>query len=184
MPRISLFIASILALACMAMAQPKNYRCDNGYILLKSEADLELIEARSQKLRGIVDVEANTFAWAVEMTSFEGFNSALQREHFNENYLESAKYPKATFNGKIIEKIDLTTDGVHSIRAKGKLLVHGIEKERIIKVQITVKGKKVSIASSFTVPISDYNIEIPRIVYQKIAEEITITVKADMTPSS
>lgn len=83
---------------------------------------LELIEARSIELKGLIDPAKQTFAFSVSTNSFEGFNSKLQREHFNENYLESAKYPKSTFTGKIIEKVDFTTNGEHIICAKGKLL--------------------------------------------------------------
>lgn len=158
------------------------YRCENGKVILRSDAALEIIEAKSHKLRGAVDFSTNSFAWTVEVRSFEGFNNQLQREHFNENYMESDKFPKASFAGKIIEQIDWATDGTYSVRAKGKLKVHGVEQERIIKSQVVVAGKKIHINSSFTVPLSDHNITIPRIVYQKIAEEIAVTIDADLKP--
>lgn len=161
---------------------PIVYRCDNGNILLKSDAALEIIEAKSNKLRGAVDFSTNSFAWTVEIRSFEGFNNQLQREHFNENYMESDKYPKASFVGKMIEQINWQTDGTYSVRAKGKIKVHGVEQERIIKSQVVVSGKKIHISSTFTVPLNDHNITIPRIVYQKIAEEISVTIEADLKP--
>ena len=116
----------------------------------------------------------------MDVKTFEGFNSPLQREHFNENYMESKKYPKASFTGKIIEAIDFQKDGTYSIRAKGQLNIHGVEQERIIKSQLEVSGNKIKIQSTFSVPLSDHNITIPKIVYQKIAEEITITVDAEL----
>ena len=115
------------------------------------------------------------------MRSFEGFNGPLQKEHFNENYLESLKYPKATFAGKIIEKIDFQKDGTYPVRAKGKLSVHGVEQERIIKSSLEIKGDRLVVRSTFTVPLSDHAISIPKIVHQKIAEEIEVTVEATLT---
>lgn len=159
---------------------PGVYQCTTGSIQFKSEAPLELIEARSTQLLGAINPANQTFAWSVDVLSFSGFNSTLQREHFNENYLESTRYPKATFAGKIIEKIDFDKDGVYSVRAKGKLNVHGVEQERIIKGQLERKGRKLHISASFSVPLTDHNITVPKIVYQKIAQEILITVDADL----
>ncbi|MCC6462769.1 MAG: YceI family protein [Saprospiraceae bacterium] len=159
---------------------PDVYQCTTGSIQFKSEAPLELIEARSTQLLGAINPANQTFAWSVDVLSFSGFNSTLQREHFNENYLESGRYPKATFAGKIIEKIDFEKDGVYSVRAKGKLNVHGVEQERIIKGQLERKGRKLHISASFSVPLTDHNITVPKIVYQKIAQEILITVDADL----
>ena len=161
-------------------AGPNTYRCTNGTIKFRSEAPLELIEARSTQMLGVLNPADQTFAWAVDVLSFSGFNSTLQREHFNENYLESSLYPKATFSGKIIEKIDFDKDGSYTVRAKGKLNVHGVEQERIIKGQLDLNGRKLHISASFSVPLTDHNITVPKIVYQKIAQEILVTVDADL----
>lgn len=160
------------------MGESEIYRCENGAVHFSSDAPLELIEARSSRLRGVIDPVNQTFAWSVDIKSFEGFNSPLQREHFNENYLESRKFPKATFQGKIIEKIDFQKNGVYTVRAKGKLTIHGVEQERIIKSQVELRGQKVFVKSAFTVPLADHDIAIPRVVHQKIAEEIAVTVDA------
>lgn len=157
------------------------FRCENGKVHFKSDAALEVIEARSNKLRGAIDPVQQTFAWTVELQTFEGFNSALQREHFKENYLETDEFPKAIFQGKIIEKIDFQQDGTYTLRAKGKLLIHGVEQERILKSELELKKGKAIVRSAFTVLLSDHNINIPRIVHQKIAEEIAVTVEAELT---
>ncbi|HNE27923.1 MAG: YceI family protein [Saprospiraceae bacterium] len=181
------FLSTLLSFCTIGMlhfsvapAQTEILRCEDGKIQFKSDAPLELIEARSNKLRGVIDPVAQTFAWAVEIKTFEGFNSPLQREHFNENYMESRKFPKATFQGKIIEKIDFQKDGVYTVRAKGKLNVHGVEQERIIRGQVEVKGARVRITSDFTVLLADHNISIPRVVHQKIAEEIAVSMDAQL----
>lgn len=155
-----------------------NFRCENGKVQFHSNAALETIEAGSNKLRGAIDPVNRSFAWSVETASFKGFNSPLQLEHFNENYLESSRYPRINFTGKIIEPLDFKTNGQYSIRAKGKLNVHGVEQERIIRSDVEVTGNKLKVKSRFTVLLADHNIHIPQIVHQKIAEEITVSVDA------
>lgn len=172
---------ALLSLFSPVLPRPSGvYRTDAGKLNFRSDAPLELIEAHSRKLRGAIDPSNQTFAWVVDVRTFEGFNSPLQREHFNENYLESTHFPRATFNGKIIEKIDFSKDGTYSVRAKGKLNLHGIEKERIIKSTLQIKGGVLQIHTSFTVPLADHDITIPKVVYQKIAEEIMVTVDAEL----
>ncbi|MCB0573915.1 MAG: YceI family protein, partial [Saprospiraceae bacterium] len=78
------------------------------------------------------------------------------------------------------DAVDFEKDGTYSVRAKGKLLIHGEEQERIIKSQMNISGNSIRVQSSFTVPLSDHNITIPKIVYQKIAEEIAVTVDAEL----
>jgi polyisoprenoid-binding protein YceI len=159
------------------------FRCENGKVFFKSEATLELIQARSSKLRGAIDPANNTFAWSVETSSFNGFNSPLQREHFMENYMETGKYPRVTFSGKIIEKVDFQANGKYTVRAKGKLIAHGIEQERIIRSEMEVVGNKILVHAQFTVPLADHNISIPHIVHQKIAEEVSLTIDAELQAS-
>ena len=160
------------------------YLAKDATIHFKSDAPLELIEATSNKMKGVLKPADQTFAFSVPNNTFEGFNSALQREHFNENYMESNKYPNSTFTGKIIEDVPYDTDGTYTVRAKGKLNVHGMEQERIIKATLQIKKGTITITSNFTVPLADHNITIPKIVYQKIAEEISVTVNAVFLPQS
>ncbi|MCB0607209.1 MAG: YceI family protein [Lewinellaceae bacterium] len=170
------------ALASMTVLQGQSrLSTENGRISFKSDAPLELIEAASGELKGIIDPSRNAFAFSVNIQSFQGFNSPLQREHFNENYMESKKFPRATFSGKFIEDVDFTKDGAYQVRAKGKLNVHGIEKERIIKGSVKVEGGKVTLTAAFTVLLEEHGIAIPKIVYQKIAEEISVELVATLT---
>lgn len=177
-----LFFVLLLAGFKAADKQDVIYRISEGKISFVSEAPLELIQASSTQLRGALVPATQTFAFSVQNESFAGFNSALQREHFNENYMESARFPTCSFLGKIIEPIDFTKDGIHEVRAKGKLKVHGVEQERIIKSVLTIKGGTVTISSKFIVPLEEHNITIPKIVHQKIAEQITVDVSAVLTP--
>lgn len=175
----NIFIISFL-MTFQGFSQPATqYFIQNSTIRFVSNASLERIEAVSTELRGIIDISSNSFAFSVNNTSFRGFNSQLQEEHFNENYLES-KTPKCTFSGKIIDDIDFNKDGTYIIRAKGILNVKGIGQERIIKSTVAVKGKEVFISGEFVILLADHEIRIPRIVQQKIAPEIEVRIQAKL----
>lgn len=148
----------------------------NGTVLFTSEAPLELIKASSDKLKGGIDKSKNTFAFSVDIKSLKGFNGDLQREHFFENYMETDKFPNASFTGKFIEQIDFAVNGTYTVRAKGMFNIHGIQKERIIKGTVTINNGNVLIKSIFTVRLEDHDIKVPRIVYEKIAEEVKIEI--------
>ena len=175
-----LFCCLLIFCSLQGEAQ-KKFSTASGTINFVSNAELELIKASSDNLQGIIDPVTNQFAFSIVVKSFVGFNSDLQREHFNEKYLESDKYPKITFSGKIIEQIDYTTDGTYEVRAKGDLDIHGQKQTRIIKSKIEISDGVLSILADFKVPLADHNISIPRIVNQKIATEIEVVVKADMS---
>ena len=159
-----------------AASQDKLWRSENGTVNLKSDAPLELITAESKLLRGIIDPAHKSFAFTVRINSFEGFNSETQQTHFLENYMEHRKYPNATFTGKFIEDIPFHQPGTYTVRAKGMLDIHGVTKERIIKGTLVITRDVIELKTAFTVPVMDHGITIPKIVMQKIAEEIDIEV--------
>lgn len=179
--KIKSFILLILipALAHYALAQQIIFSVQKSKVGFTSEAPLELISASSEKLQGVIDNDKHTFAFSIPIKSFKGFNSPLQQEHFYENYMEERTYPTAKFDGKIIEIVNFQIDGNYSIRAKGKLVIHGVEQERIIRVNVKANKGKLNVDSEFSVMLQDHNITIPKVVYQKIAEEIKVKVVAD-----
>jgi polyisoprenoid-binding protein YceI len=160
------------------------YMCKDGTTKFTSEAPLELIKAQSNKTIGAIDCGNKNVAFSINVDSFDGFNSGLQKEHFKENYLETMKYQTATFKGKIIEDVDFTKNGTYTVRAKGTFNIHGTEKEKIIKTKITVKDKEILIETSFEVPLEDHNIKVPKVVNQKIASIIMVDVKANLKPKA
>ncbi len=160
------------------------YKTNQAKVHFSSEAPMEIIKAESNKLVGLFNTEKNSFAFQVSCISFMGFNSELQREHFNENYMESTKYPKIKFVGKLVEPIDYSSPGKSEVKVKGTLNIHGISKERTIDAIIEISGNKLIIQSQFEVPLADHNIKIPTIVNQKIAKVITCSVKAEMVPKA
>ena len=155
-----------------------------GEISFASHAELELIKATSPKLAGIIDAANNQLVFKVDNRSFNGFNSGLQREHFNEKYIESEKFPASSFKGKIIEKVDFSANGSYDIRVKGELDIHGQIQIRIIKGKITIRDNVVFIETTFNVPLADHNISIPKIVSQKIATEIEVYLTATLMPNT
>lgn len=175
---------SLLLFLPVFCASQSHWVTEKGGIQFKSDAPLELIQASSKEMKGVISVQERTFAFSVPMSSFQGFNSPLQREHFNENYMESAKYPHATFSGRIIEETDLGKPGEYTVRAKGMLTVHGVSRERIIKSRVVVNGQACTVSSSFSVLLADHDISIPKVVHQKIAEEIEVRVDAVMNPQT
>jgi polyisoprenoid-binding protein YceI len=156
-----------------------HYFSEKGSVSFVSKAELEVIKASSEKVVGLLDPATNRFAFSVSIESFQGFNSSLQRVHFNENYMESAKFPNATFTGKIIEQVDLTAYGTYEIRAKGDLTIHGETQSRIIKAKLIITKEGAEVETQFMVSLIDHEIQIPKIVSSKIATEILVNYKSN-----
>lgn len=161
-----------------AQAQSPRFFVASSKVVFVSKAPLETIKAVSTELKGVIDPVTRAIAFSVANTTFIGFNSPLQQDHFHENYVESEKFPHCTFQGKIIDEVDFSKDGVYNIRVKGMLNVKGIGQEKIVKGTISVKGEELVINCSFSVPVSDHQIRIPRIVQQKIAPVMEVSVYA------
>lgn len=176
MKLIPIALLAVLLLQSNTRGQEPLWHADRGTISFSSDAPLEIIKAKSTHLRGLINTATNSFAFTVNINTFEGFNSEIQQVHFLENYLEAKHYPEATFAGKLIEEVPFDTPGTYSVRAKGILTIHGIAKERIIRGSLIVNGSGGSLQTVFSIPVSDHGISIPRIVQQKIAEEIEVKV--------
>lgn len=146
-----------------------------------SDGPIEDIAAKSKSAQVLLNTSKNTVAVKVSIKSFD-FDKELMEEHFNEKYMESDKYPNATFSGTIKDTIDYKKDGVYKVTVAGKLTMHGVEKERTIQGTITVKGGEISIDCKFTVALKDHKIEIPTLVAQNIAETVEVTVKCTLIP--
>jgi polyisoprenoid-binding protein YceI len=148
-----------------------------------SEARFENIEALSKKGTSVINISTGEIAFKIPIRSFI-FKNGLMQEHFNENYLESDKYPNATFTGKLMEGLDLKKDGTYNVIATGKLTVHGITKDRSIGGVIEVNKGRILVASSFDVPVQDHNINIPNDKISNISQNIKVEVKAAYEPKN
>lgn len=172
-----ILLVAFFLLTGWAQAQTK-YFTKKGKISFYSETPAEKIEAHNNRVTSVLEAESGKLEFSVLITAFE-FEKALMQEHFNENYMESSKYPKATFKGSItnIKDIDLKKDGTYNVSIKGDLTMHGVTKNITEKATITVKGGAISAESTMNVALKDYNIKIPSVVGQKIAEVIQVKIK-------
>lgn len=180
--RISILAISILLLFGAGKPIGVVYKTSKANIKFKSEAPMELIRAESKKLVGLLNTEKNSYAFQVAVISFQGFNSELQREHFNENYMESTKFPKIKFVGKIIEPLNYSGSFDKEVNLKGNMTIHGISKPVNLKARMKKTGSTIAAVSKFEVTLSDYNIKIPTIVNQKLAKVISIEVNTVLQP--
>ena len=172
-----LFTALVAVSALSATAQ--RYLAKETYIRFFSSTPVEDIEATTNTAVAVWDRATGEVAFQVNIKSFT-FEKALMQEHFNENYLHSDKYPKATFKGKLTDAaaVNWDIDGTYSAQLKGTMNIHGVEKVIVVPATVVIKDKAPSLSSKFKVKCVDYNIEIPTVVFAKIAEEIEVTVKA------
>ncbi|MEP6795396.1 MAG: YceI family protein [Saprospiraceae bacterium] len=168
----------------LCLCQAPLFVVQKGEAAFVSEAPLENIKAKSKSIRGVINPDSKEFAFSVKINSFMGFNSGIQRVHFLENYMEQNKYPQATFSGKFIEDIPFDTPGTYTVRAKGILDIHGVQKERIIRGTITLKPGEAILNTDFSVPLSDHGITIPKIVKQKISEQINVSINISFAMGS
>lgn len=169
------FIALIALLSFQVQAQ--RYLTKNGMISLYSKTPFETIEAQNDQVNCALDTKTSEMVFKVLMKAFE-FKRALMQEHFNENYVESDKYPDATFKGKVtnIKNIDFKKDGVYPAEVEGDLTIHGQTKHINASGSFEVKDGKINGKSRFAIKVEDYGIKVPSAVTNKIADSIQIDV--------
>jgi polyisoprenoid-binding protein YceI len=173
-------LISIVLLAWMNIINQAGqdfYVCKNVRISLYSSAPIEDIKAAASAGTSVYNAASGELDFSVAIRSFQ-FDKALMQEHFNSDYMESDKYPRAEFKGKVLEHIDVTKDGAYSITVTGELNVHGIRQTKTIQGSLTIKNGQISMASEFSVKCIDYHVDIPRIAFYNIAESIKINVSA------
>jgi hypothetical protein len=159
------------------------YYTKTGKISFSSKAPMEDIDAVNKTAAVILDAKSGALQFLVLMKGFE-FPKALMQEHFNENYVESNKYPKAEFKGAILNNnsIDYTKDGEYSAQVKGQLTIHGVTKELEAPATVRINKGLVEATSLFTIRLSDYAITIPSIVKDKISNNVKVTVATKLEP--
>jgi len=175
-------VLTIAMLSAGAM-QAQKYMTKNGHIKFFSETPVEKIEADNNQVNSALDIQTGDFVFKVLIKSFK-FEKALMEEHFNENYLESDKYPNSTFQGKVtnLAAINFTKEGTYEVTIEGDLTIHGVTKKISEKGTFTVKaGDKIQGYSKFNVKPADYAIKIPGAVVKNIAETIEVTVDVELS---
>lgn len=178
MKKISLLFATV-ALSLFASAQTK-YMTRNARVYFNASSPLEKIDAVNDKAISVVDFSTGQIEFGILLKAFL-FERALMQEHFNENYVESDKFPKATFKGTIadINSVNISKDGTYPVKVSGKLTLHGVTKDIAATATFIVKNGALSATSDFNIECADYNIEIPGLVKDKIAKTISINIQAN-----
>lgn len=139
------------------------------------------VKAVNNEMANILDAKTGEIIFEVPIKSFK-FERALMQEHFNENYMESDKYPKSTFKGNIINaaEVDFTKNGSYNTRVSGKLFIHGITNDISVPGTVMVSDNMVTLKAKFTVKLKDYNISVPSLVTDKLGREATIFVESTL----
>lgn len=138
-----------------------------------SKTPVEDISALNSNVLAVINSSNGEIAVKMNMTQFK-FQNKLMEEHFNENYMESDKFPTGSFKGKINETIDFTKAGTYDVTAKGTLTIHGVTKEKVLTGKLTVAKDALTLDSNFEIALVDYKIEVPKLVWEKIAEKIAV----------
>jgi|SRR5690554_555884 len=170
----------ILITGLYVSAQEK-YFTKQGYISFFSHTSVEDIKAENNQVLSIIDFSTGEIAITVLMKSF-AFEKALMQEHFNENYVESDKYPKATFTGTIQNLKDILEGNNTIAEIKGKLTIKGITKIVTIESKTVIENDSITLKGKFMVTVADFNIKIPAIVRKNIAESVEVTFLLNHQP--
>jgi polyisoprenoid-binding protein YceI len=161
-------------------AQPL-FMANKGEVSFYSSAPLEDIKAESKQVNGMINTQTGEVAFVIPMRSFH-FAKALMEEHFNEKYIESDKYPQATFKGKINEPIDMNKKGKQRLSVNGVMTIHGQSKNITENGDLEIGDDKLTLATEFYLAIRDYNITVPTLLIKNIADTVQVRLKADYVP--
>jgi len=182
MKRVLVFVLGIFFTVQALQAQSKFFT-KSAKIQFFSKAPLEDIEAKTKTATCVLDTDAGTIQFSLLVKSFE-FENELMQEHFNDDYLESHKFPKSEFKGQIINHtaVNFKKAGIYPVQVRGKLTIHGETKEIETNGTIAVNGDNIAVKASFPVTLADYKIRIPSLVKDKISKTVLITVDGKLEP--
>jgi len=173
----------LIFISCALSASGQKFMTKNGYIGFYSHTPMEDIKADNNQAAGVLDVSTGDLVFQVLIKSFH-FERALMEEHFNENYMESEKFPKAVFKGKItnLASVNFSKNGTYEAVVDGELTIRDVTKKISTKGTIEVLAGGINASSKFKIVPEDYKIEIPGVVRDKIAKDLEVTVTMKFTP--
>ena len=172
------YLVLLMFLFNIAFAQ--QYMSKEGSVHFFSEALMENIEAENNTVAGIIDVPSGEFAFRVKIEDFN-FAKSLMQEHFNENYMESERYPFATFTGFMTDFQDLDLSDKQVIQVRGQMTMHGVNQSVNVEASVWMHDDELHLISKFGVKLADYQIDIPKIVMYNIAEEVVVTIQMQLS---
>jgi len=172
-----ILIVALMLIGNAIFAQ--KYMTRTGKVSFFSTTPLENIEAFNNEAAGVLDSKTGDVVFQIPIKSFK-FENGTMKDHFNENYMESDKFPKADYKAKIadVSKVNFEKDGTYTVSTSGKMTIHGVTKDITIPGTITVKGTEATLNTKFKVKTDDYGIKIPSLVVKKIAKDIEVTVNS------
>lgn len=175
--------ALLMTTYCCAVTAQTRFIDRGGYASFFSSAPMEDIKAESKQVVSILDIREGKIVASMLMRSFN-FRKALMQEHFNENYVESHKYPKASFTGSLrnIDQVDLARDGMYTLDVTGEITLHGVTKPLALKAEVVVSGGAIQANAVFPLRVKDFEIQVPRLVMDNIAEVVEVTVSFNYKP--
>lgn len=175
------FMLALGLVATLGVFAQDRFFTKTGKVSFYSKATLENIEAHNRSVTCVLDAKTGNVQFSVPVKGFE-FEKALMQEHFNENYMESTKHPKAEFKGQIVNNGDVnyTKDGTYNVKVKGKLTMHGETKDVETDGKVTVKGGKVQAESDFNVALADYKIKNDKL--NNISNTIKVSINCSLEP--
>ncbi|WP_044401620.1 YceI family protein [Lacinutrix sp. Hel_I_90] len=174
------FLVLFLILNFSSIEEPKKIIARQGQVSFFSYTSVENIKAENNQVLSIINFEDGDIAISMLMNTFV-FEKALMKEHFNESYIESDIYPKATFEGKILE-FDPNKEGEQTRMVKGTFYMHGVSQELTVKTKIENSGGTYILSGSFEALVKDYNINIPPLLAGNIAKSISINFRFEYRP--
>jgi hypothetical protein len=169
------FLLSILLLSIYSPAKAQKFTVESGVISFFSDAPVEDISATNSAVGSIFDASNGDIVFMVPIKDFQ-FEKRLMREHFNEKYMETHKYPKASFKGKVTD-YNISKSGPHQVKVTGKLSLHGVTRDISAPGTMEFQNGKLVATSKFMIKLADYNISIPQIVWKNIAEEVEVKIQ-------
>ena len=179
MKKISILLLSATLFSGLTLNAQK-YKTTEGQIEIFSKTPVFTIEGMDKKVASIINFETGDVVATTLVRSFK-FHEALVEDHFNENYMESEKYPKASFKGKItnIKDVDLKKNGEYKVTIKGDLTLHGQTNPIDVPGTLTVKDGKLVGKTVFNVSLAGYKIRVEESYKDAIKDEIKLNITFD-----
>lgn len=170
----TLFSFALVFLTQVLQAQPI-YTTDSSMVSFFSSTPVEDIEAYNTASTSLLNVDKKDIVFRVPISGFR-FEKPLMEEHFNENYMETEKFPYATFKGKLSDTLDLTKDTIYRVSATGVMNIHGVNQAQTYEGVIESKNGMATLRCEFKVPLKNHKVKVPKVVFANIAEVIDVKV--------
>ena len=180
MKKLIVFFAITMAACISKDALAQDFKTSSGDVEFLSQASLNEFTGVSSQLNGLINFEKNVLDFFIDLNTLKT-GICLRDRHMRENYLETKKYPFAEFTGKIKENIQLRTGESRNVTAVGKFKIHGVEREISVPGKVTaISENEIKLEAKFTILLSDYNIDIPKVVFYELAEDQVVTLSVNL----